>query len=128
MQTSLFLAQLIGPTLIVMGIGMLASLADWRAMAEDFLASPALIFVAGLLALVPGLAIVLTHNVWVLDWRLIITLFGWLGVIGGAFRILAPRQVKAVGGAMLARSTWMRGGGAVVLALGAILAFFGYLR
>jgi uncharacterized membrane protein len=126
MQTSLFLAQLIGPALLVMGLGMIVSPADWRAMAEDFLASPALIFVAGLLALVPGLAIVLPHNVWALDWRLIITVFGWLATVGGAFRILAPRQVKAIGGTMLARSGWMRGGGAGVLVLGAILSFFGY--
>ena len=127
MPTSLFLAQLIGPTLIIMGAGMVASPPDWRAMAEDFLASPALIFLAGLLALVPGLAIVLSHNVWALDWRLIITLIGWLAIVGGAFRILMPRQVRAIGTSMIRRTGWMRGGGAVVAPLGAVLAWFGFV-
>jgi hypothetical protein len=127
MQTSIFLAQLIGPMFVVIGAGLLVSPGDYRVMAEQFLASRALIYIAGLMALVPGLAIVLTHNVWVFDWRLIITVLGWLGVIGGAFRLLMPRQVVAVGSAMLARQGWMRGGGIGVIALGAILSFYGYM-
>lgn len=126
MQTSLFLARLIGPLLIVIGAGLLASPRDYRRMAEQFLASRALIYVAGLLAFVPGLAIVLTHNVWAPDWRVIITIFGWLGLIGGAFRLLLPRQVVAIGSAMLRREHWMRGGGLAVVAFGVVLAFFGY--
>ena len=33
-----------------------------------------------------GLAIVLVHNVWTFDWRVIITILGWLAVLGGIFR------------------------------------------
>lgn len=127
MQTSRFLAQLIGPTLLVIGLGMLANPAGYRAMAREFLQSRALIYFAGLLALVPGLTIVLVHDVWALDWRLIITVFGWLSVVGGVFRLLAPQRVTAIGETMLASQTYMLLAGVVVLALGAILAFFGYL-
>jgi len=126
MESSIFLAQLIGPILIVLGVGMLAQPQGYRAVAEEFLASPALIYIAGLLALVPGLAIVLTHNVWPFDWRLIITLLGWLATIGGIFRLLMPAQVRRIGTAALARRGWLRGSGVVVVALGAVLAFFGY--
>jgi hypothetical protein len=128
MQTSVFLAQLIGPLLLVMGVGMVASAESYRAMAHEFLASRALIYIAGLLAFVPGLAIVLVHNVWAFDWRVIITLLGWLSLIGGTFRLLLPRQVTAVGSAMLARPGYLTGGGIAVLALGAILTVFGYLQ
>lgn len=126
MPTSRFLAQLIGPTLLVIGLGMLVNREGSRAMAREFLQSRALIYLAGLLALVPGLAIVLVHNVWALDWRLIITLFGWLAVVGGVFRLLAPRQVTAIGETMVGSPGYMLAGGVVVLALGAILAFCGY--
>ena len=125
-QTSVFLAQLIGPLLLVMGAGMVANRDSYRTMAGEFLASRALIYVAGLLAFVPGLAIVLVHNVWAFDWRLIITLLGWLSVIGGIFRLTWPQQVTAVGSAMLARPGYLTGSGLAVLALGAVLAFFGY--
>ena len=126
MQTSLFLAQLIGPFFAVIGVGMLAAPQQYRLTAQEFLASRALIYVAGLLAFLPGLAIVLTHNVWAADWRLIITILGWLAVVGGAFRLLLPQQVRRIGEAMLARTEWMRGAGLAVIALGAVLAFFGY--
>ena len=104
MENSYFLAQLIGPVFLVVGAGLLVSHRDYRLTAEQFLASQALIYIAGLLALVPGLAIVLTHNVWSADWRLVITLIGWLGLIGGVFRLLLPRQVVVVGNAMLAQN------------------------
>jgi hypothetical protein len=127
METSIFLARLIGPVLLVMGVGMVANRQGFRTMAEEFLASRALIFLAGLLALVPGLAIVLVHNVWAFDWRLIITVLGWLSVIGGMFRILLPQQVTAVGSAMLARDHVLTVGGIAMLVIGAILTLFGYL-
>ena len=62
MQTSAFLAQLIGPLLLVMGVAMVANADSYRSMAREFLASRALIYIAGLLAFVPGLAIVLVHT------------------------------------------------------------------
>jgi hypothetical protein len=127
MQTSIFLAQLIGPLLLVMGVGMVSDRENFRSMAEEFLASRALIYIAGLLAFVPGLAIVLVHNVWAFDWRLIITLLGWLSLLGGIFRLLLPRQVTAVGSAVLARRNYLTIGGVVTLALGALLSLFGYL-
>ena len=128
MQTSEFLAQLIGPLLLVMGVGMAANADSYRTMAQEFLASRALIYIAGLLAFVPGLAIVLVHNVWAFDWRLIITLLGWLAVIGGIFRLVAPAQVQVVGAAMLSRQGWLMGGGIAVAALGAVLTVMGYLQ
>lgn len=127
MQNSIFLAQLLGPFFLVIGVGMAANPDHYRRMAEEFLASSALIYVAGLLAFVPGLAIVLTHNVWVFGWPLIITLLGWLGLVGGTFRLLFPAQVRTIGSAILSRAGWLRSGGFAVLALGAILSFFGYL-
>jgi hypothetical protein len=126
MDASIFLAQLLGPFFLVTGIGMAASPESYRTMATEFLASRALIYLAGLLAFLPGLAIVLTHNVWAADWRIIITVLGWLGLIGGAFRLLFPMQVRLIGEAMLRQPEWLRGGGVGAAILGAILGYFGY--
>jgi hypothetical protein len=126
MQTSIFLAQLIGPLFLVMGLGMLLNRDGYREMAEEFLDSRALIYLAGLLALVPGITIVLFHNVWVFDWRLIITLFGWLAVIGGVFRLVFPDRVSEIGARFLESPTTLTVAGIVVIALGAILSFYGY--
>ncbi len=128
MQTSVFLARLIGPALVVMGIGMLINRDGYRDMAREFLNSRALIYIAGLLAIFPGLAIVLTHNIWAPDWRIIITLLGWLAVIGGAFRIVFPQEVTRMGKRLVAQANALLIGGVVVLILGAILSFYGFAR
>jgi uncharacterized protein YjeT (DUF2065 family) len=127
MDASIFIARILGPMFLVMGAGMVAAPQYYRDMAREFLASRALIYIAGVLAFLPGLAIVLTHNVWVLDWRLIVTIFGWLALVGGTFRLLFPGQVKAIGTTMLEHTAWLRGPGIAVIALGAVLSYFGFL-
>ncbi len=37
------------------------------------------------------------NNVWIVDWTLIVTVFGWALVLGGASRIIAPQAVSEVG-------------------------------
>ena len=63
-----------------------------------------------------GLAIVLTHSVWVASWPVLITILGWLMTIGGAARIVCPHSTeKPSGDAMLqeqdgadiARRVWL---------------------
>ena len=73
-------------------------------MAGEFLESHALIFLAGLITLPAGLAIVLTHNVWTADWRVVITILGWLCVIGGIIRIAVAAPCGRVGRSMIANA------------------------
>lgn len=127
MDTSRFLARLIGPFLVVIGIGLLLNGDVYQQMATQFLQNLGLIYVSGLLALVAGLAIVNTHNVWTGDWRVIITILGWLSAIGGAVRIMFPQFVESVGMGMLAQRSLIVGAWIVLLALGAWLSFVGYL-
>ncbi len=127
METSLFLAQLIGPVLIVIGVGLLLKQTEFREMATDFLSSRALIFVSGLLTLVTGLAIVLTHNVWEFNWPVIITILGWLSVFGGVFRILFPDSVQSMGTSMLDKPAVMTVSGAIQIVLGLWLSYVGYM-
>ena len=128
MQRSLFLAQLIGPFAAVVGLALLVNDAFYRAMAQEFVGSHALVFLAGLLALPTGLAIVLTHNVWTRDWRVIVTLLGWATFLGGIVRVIAPEQAIGAARALLAHPGAMKIAAAVWLAVGVLLCFFGYLR
>src|ERR1700739_5103299 len=103
MSTSVFLARLIGPVLLVIGLAVFANQRAFRELAEEFLASKALLFLSGLLIMPAGLAIVLTHNIWAADCRVMITLFGWLNAIGGAVRLGGPAFVMQTGPAPLQR-------------------------
>ena len=126
METSLFLAKLIGPVLLVIGAAMLVNQVNMREMAADFLEHRGLIFLSGLLTLLGGLAIVLTHNVWEAGWPVIITILGWLSVIGGAFRIVFPDSVKSMGASLLDSPVLLNVSGVAHGLLGAALCFLGY--
>lgn len=128
MNTSLFLAKLMGPISLVGGISLFLNAAAYKAMAQEFLRSPALLYLSGLLTMTAGLAVLLNHNLWVGDWRVLITIFGWLATIGGAARIALPQQVRSIGESMLDNPTAMTVGGAIWVIIGALFCFFGYIR
>jgi hypothetical protein len=126
MQRSIFLARLIGPVFIVMGIGLLFNGPTYRTLADEFLRSYALIYLSGILTIVAGLALVNVHNVWDGSWRLIITVLGWLGVVGGAFRMMLPQEIAIIGGTALVEPGFLVVAGILVMVLGAVLAYVGY--
>jgi hypothetical protein len=128
MPTSVFLAKLIGPLFIAVGIGLVMNAPVYRKLAEEFLRSHALIYLSGLLTMSAGVAVVLTHNVWTSDWRIVITLLGWLAAIGGAMRIMVPQQSERIGRWFTAHSASLTAAAVVWLAIGAVLCFFGYFR
>jgi uncharacterized membrane protein len=77
METSVILAKIMGPLLLIVGLGLFINLEHYRRMLSDFGASSLSIYMAGTTALLLGLLIVVFHNVWVVGWPVIITLLGW---------------------------------------------------
>ena len=128
MQSSLFLARLIGPVMLVIGLAVFANQRGFRDMAEEFMASRALMFLSGFLLMPVGIAIVLTHNIWAADWRVLITLFGWLNVIGGALRLFGPPFLAEAGRAMLKQPQFTPIAAAIWVIIGLLFCFFGYLH
>ena len=126
MQTSIFLARLIGPVMTLVGISLLINETAFRKMAMEFLRSPALIFFSGMILMPAGLAVVLSHNVWVLNWPVIITLLGWIAVISGALRVFAPDRALKIGKKAIASKEFTIGAAAFWLVIGAVLCYFGF--
>ena len=126
MQTSIFLARLLGPLLLLPGVGLLINQRAFRTMASEVIGSVTLVYLFGLMDFAAGLAIVLVHNVWVADWRVLITLLGWLLLVRGLVRVLLTETVMGYA------KTIMRGrnvyliSGIVLSLLGLVLCYFGY--
>lgn len=126
MNASIFLAKMIGPMMLVMGLTVLVHPQRTRQMAKEFLESESLIFLSGVITLPVGLAIVITHNVWVAGWPVVITLFGWIAVFAGISRITLPGAMKAVGRRMIEKPTLVAIPGTVMVVLGLYLSYQGY--
>ena len=126
MSNSVFIARLIGPVMLVIGLAVFANQRAFRELAEEFLASRALTFLSGLIIMPAGLAIVLTHNIWAVDGRVMITMFGWANLIGGAIRLAGPAYVMQTGRAMLKRPYFIPVAAAIWVVAGALFCLFGF--
>lgn len=126
MGNSIFLARLIGPALVVMGIALAVQRNLFASVIEDFIESPGLAYLTGLLGLLGGLALVLSHNVWPADWRVLITIVGWIVLAKAVSILLLPQPINRVGAWFVAHREWLLAGAAVSLVLGLALSYFGY--
>ena len=88
-----YLAEILGISTVVISLAFLVKekylkrLFTLMETGESF-------FLWGLISFVLGLAIVLAHNIWIQDWRLIITVLGWLFLIKGLFLLFASELMK----------------------------------
>ena len=104
MEISIFLARFWGifwlfeATIYLFRLGVFANRLRDRAFVD----------LDGYLSLTFGIATVVLHNVWVTDWRLAVTLLGWLFLLRAIGRLGFPEQVLAVTSALADRPWLMR--------------------
>lgn len=111
MTDSRRLAGLVGPTLV-------AVILSEHPLVQPHLYDaqiPPVVYLSGVLIFVAGLAIVRVHNQWRLNWTVLVTLTGWLGLVVGLVRMFgASAYQQAAAGT--APATLMILEGAVLLA------------
>lgn len=90
MATSLFLAKVFGLYMIIMGAVFLFSYARFQRAINAYFADPALILITAIMTTVMGILLVVSHNIWVWDWRVIVTLLCWTVLIKGLGWLLFP--------------------------------------
>jgi hypothetical protein len=125
MQPAVFIARLIGPAFVAVGLGVLANGPFYTALILEAVHSPTLIYFSGLMALVPGLAILNVHRSWS-GWPVIITIIGWLMVIGGVIRLVLPATTATLATDLYSHAIVLLIVALVVLVVGAYLSFEGY--
>ena len=93
LMTDLF-SRAYGVYFIVLGIALLLSPDRFRHWYNDILVESRRAMFGGTIALLIGSFILATHHVLVADWRIIITLIGYWGVIAGAGCLITDNFVK----------------------------------
>ncbi len=87
---TLFLAKILGIFMIMGALALAVNKYRWENLVGEIEDNHLSMLLAGTIALLVGLIIVLMHNVWRADWSIIITVFGWLGVLKGIMIFLLP--------------------------------------
>ena len=125
MELSLFLAKLFGIYLLIVAAlwGVRGEVIS-KAI-EELFTSRSMLFLSGLIALGVGIAMAVSHSVWELSWRGLITLLGYLSIVKGIVRIGFPEVPnKAASFLLKGTASWIWIGLAFVL--GGYLSWVGF--
>ena len=126
MDRSLLLARLIGPLFVLVGVGVLLNRRHYATMMERFVKNAELYYFSGVLAFLVGEAIVLYHNLWVWDWRVVLTVIGWLSLLKGAVRIVFPAAGLKAASSFIASRWYLNAGAILIVVFGAWLSYQGF--
>ncbi len=121
MALSIYLAEVFGWYLAIIGFIFLWKRGQLMGAVQDMASRRSLVMVVSIVELLAGLFLVVKHNLWVADYRLVITLIAWAAIIeGAAYLIMSPkdfsRWVKSFN-----KPNWYTGSGLIALILGIYL-------
>ncbi len=75
---TLIIERIISSFLIITGLSYLFQGLVWKDLVKELLTKPVWLMMWSLLFLPWGLVVIFTHNLWVANWTVIITIIGWL--------------------------------------------------
>lgn len=93
MNLSNYLAQLWGITIVVVSFALLIKPKLLKRLFVE-VQNESIMFFLGIVTFIIGLTMVLVHNLWVLDWRIAITILGWLTLFKGLDLLFLPERMQ----------------------------------
>ena len=126
MAHSKLIAGLIGPVMAAMGVAMLVNRELFPVIIDQISHDYGLIVLSGILSLLAGIAIVRVHNIWSGGWQVIVTVFGWLAVVGGLARMWMPQMAGPIADSFAAGPAALLIAAVVLIALGGFLSYKAY--
>ncbi|MCH7529605.1 hypothetical protein IIB50_00610 [Patescibacteria group bacterium] len=118
MELTLFLAQLFGLYFIIMGSALLIKRKTLVFVINDLFKYSGFVFFTGIIILIMGLLLVLSHNVWEPGLAWIITLLAWVTLVKGMLYIFLPQAVLAKIGKRFSKNGWYPLAGIIAIAMG----------
>ncbi len=123
-----FLAQILGICFVLAGITMLLERKMMLEVLKEMMETRALLYVLGVLDLIFGLAIVLTHNIWDGDnLTVLVTTLGWLILIKGVVRMMVPTATMKKWYSKNNIAKMLPFCGLVTFLLGSYLVYYGFM-
>lgn len=126
MDTTIFLAQLWGPIIFVIGLGIFTSRSFYAKIYHDLQKEPLAVLIFAMAGMAAGIIQVLSHNTWETLPQILISLLGWGLVLKAATFAVAPKFVDRSGD-LAVQSKMLPVVGAVMLVAGAYLTYFAYI-
>lgn len=126
MNISIFLAKALGLYLMLISIAYIFNKKRFKPLLMNMMNNPEVMLVTSFIPLIIGILIVVSHNIWVKDWRVIITIIGWMALIKGINIILFPEFLINMSRKWIQNDTAYYITFFFTFLMGAILLYFGY--
>ena len=81
MALSLFLAKVMGSYFLIAGLAFLTQRHVFAEVSGEMSKHFYLAYILSFFVMILGLMIVFGHNIWVADWRVLITIIGWITLL-----------------------------------------------
>ncbi len=128
MDKSKFLSKVLGIYLIIVSLAMFVNLEQLTLYVQDLLKNAPLMLVIGFWTLILGLLMVVSHNVWQWNWRLLITIISWIVLLKGASMVFYPHYVDKATFLFMQNESIAYSAAGFELVLGIILTYLGFKR
>lgn len=93
MDVSIFLARFWGSLFMLLGFS--SATAGLLKRVIKYTDDKSITVSTGYITLLLGLATVVAHNVWVWNWRVAITILGWMTLLKGITKTVFPNEINA---------------------------------
>lgn len=127
MELSILLAKIFGLWFLIIGIVFLWRRKTLMPIMEDFAGNRALIVSFALLELLAGISLVVSHNVWTNDFRIVITVISWWILIEGLVYLLLPSKGVKKMFKRFNKVGWFVSGSLISIVLGVYLLNAGFV-
>lgn len=127
MELSIYLGQLLSIVLVVIGLALLLRTNHYREAYKSWMKHDGLMLFTSMVLLVTGVALVLSHNVWVLSWEVLITIIGWGTLIKGVFVAFLPKTFKKVVDVCMLQKWLLVAGASIWVVAGLYIGYFVWL-
>lgn len=91
MEISIFFAKFWGSLFMILGLSSLG--AKFLGRVIKYTEDKTITVSTGYITFLLGLVTVILHNLWVVDWRVAITILGWITLLKGITKIAFPEHV-----------------------------------
>ncbi|MFN3234182.1 MAG: hypothetical protein ACE365_02055 [Gammaproteobacteria bacterium] len=127
MDVSLFLAKVFSLYLCIFGLAMLGNHDRFVKDIDHILENRAVMFLSAITVLILGILLVISHNVWVAGWPVIVTILSWMTFTKGALMLLMPSfEIKRRH--LLKQSSVFYSIAIIYLVIGVYLGYVGFFQ
>jgi uncharacterized protein YjeT (DUF2065 family) len=107
MTYSIYLAQVIGFTVLLMNLAILSNQQRYKKTVLEFVGNAPLVTMSGMISIILGFILVMSHNIWMYGWPVVITIISWILLLQGILRLFAPEAFAKLVKDMIAKPAYL---------------------